>query len=814
MSRHPILSLICFVGLFFGICSTLWGQQVRVEGFVVDREENPVVFANVHVVGTTYGAATDLKGAYRFSMPATQDSITIRFSCIGYRTVERHFPKGITTKTKLIISLPEEATEIGTVVVTAERQQRELNLETVKPSEIKRLAGPTGGVEAMITTFAGVSQSNELSAQYSVRGGSYDENMVYVNGLEVYRPLLVRTAQQEGLSFINPDLTEAVNFSAGGFSTEYGDKMSSVLDIRYKQPKKTEASIELGLQSDNLYIGTRHKALSQATGIRFKSGKALASSLETKAEYEPYYFDAQTYWSFKPSNKWQFSLLGNYAFTHYLFRPVTRETSFGTISNAKKLKVFFDGQERDRFTSYYTTVQATYLPNERWKHSLAAAYYHSSERETYDIESAYYLEKADPNGAGETPDNPLGKAALATGGNLEHARNRLTYSIASLSWRTMLLLRQRHTLRFGADLRGERVDDHIAEWTLRDSAGYNQPRHPDRIEMLHNLYSDNQLVSWRASGFVQGRLRYDLGAGQLTMVPGVRVAYHHFNKEFIASPRFIFSFVPERQPDLSLRATTGLYYQAPFYKEARCIEADPFGNKQARINHRIRSQGSWQLLLGVDYQFLFNQRRFRFTAEAYGKLLFRMNPYWVENVRVRYLGENVAKGYVAGLDLKLFGEFVPEVDSWLTVSLIHSKLQIPDLGSMPLPNAPTYNISLFFQDYFPQFRPISLTLRGVASGGLPVFRPSARFDLPAFTGKPYRRVDIGILYEFYNAAERRGPKWLNPLRSASVAVELFNLFNHYNVSGYFWVTDAHHRQFAVPNYLTGRMLNVKFAVSF
>lgn len=785
--------------------------RVRVYGYIIDRDELPIAFANIHMEGTTYGAASNLKGYYSFFLPPQKDSVTLVVSSIGYKTIRKRFATGIQKDLRLNVVLPESDELLESVTVTAPKKNAQ-NMEQIKAENIQLLGAPTGGVESLVGTYAGVTQNNELSSQYSVRGGSYDENMVYVNGMEVFRPLLVRQAQQEGLSFVQSDMIQSVNFSAGGFTAEYGDKTSSVLDIRYKTPQSFEGSVGVGLQDDHIYLGGSKGPFSIIVGSRYKDGSNLLAGLDTKGEYLPRYFDAQTYMQYNITPKWKLSFLGNTSLTHYSFIPQTRETSYGSISNIKKLKVYFDGKERDRFFSLYGNVSLSYRPSEAFYHTLYIVGFNSQEKETYDIEGAYYLADIDESasvGKGVGPS----MQALATGSNLEHARNQLDYSILLSAYRLVYHHNNKHTFKLGVDARGEWVNDHIAEWTMRDSAGYNIPHNDRRIDMLYNLYSNNKLASMRFAAHMLDMITLPTALGTWQLYPGIRLSYYHFTREFLASPRMVAAFVPAANPNITLRGATGLYYQAPFYKELRRVEKDSNGNNIVELNPHLRSQGSVHVLLGMDYAFRHNRRNFRFTAEAYYKYLYDLNPYRVENVKIRYLGKNLGYGNVVGVDLKLFGEFVPEVDSWVTFSLMKSVQHLPGIGNMPLPNAPWYNFSAFFQDYFPGYKRIRVSLRGALSAGLPQFKPSSSFEAPLFTGKPYTRVDMGLIYRILDEKDAK-PSWLNHIKNVDIAVDLFNLFDNANVSGYYWVTDANNHNFAVPNYLTRRQLNFRFVASF
>lgn len=788
-------------------------KSVKIYGYVKDRSGDPIAMATIRIVGEAIGSFSNRNGSYSFSISPRKDSLAIEFRCIGYKTITKYLPKGINNDLRLIVTLPEADNLLNSVVVSAISSKQKSNMEAIKADHIRAVVGPSQGVESLVSTYAGVTQQNELSSQYSVRGGNFDENMVYVNGMEVFRPLLVRSAQQEGLSFVQTEMIRSVNFSAGGYTSEYGDKMSSVLDIQYRTPKSFEGNVGVGFQSDHIYLGTKQDKCSIIAGARFKDGRSFLKGLDTKGEYRPIYIDAQTYAQYDFSPLWKLSFLGNISYTRYSFIPQTRETHFGTISQVKNLKVFFDGRERDRFLSYYGNLQLSYRQADNLMHTLSIVGYDSREEETYDIEGSYFLADLDGNKK-DRLENSL--SALATGSSLEHARNRLNYTIFNTAYRLYWAINNTHTIKSGIDIRGEWVNDKISEWSLLDSAGYSLPHYNDEIKVLQNLYSNNQLATARISAYTLDKISFDTSFAQWQLYPGIRTSFYFYTKEFIASPRLVVAFSPKSLNALTFRGASGLYYQAPFYKELRKTIQDEYGNNYVILNKNIYSQGSFHFLLGGDYQFKLAGRKFRFTAETYFKYLFHLNPYRVENVKVRYLGENKGSGYVMGVDLKFYGEFVPNVDSWITFSILKSKQIIPGIGTMPLPNAPSYNFSLFFQDYFPGYKPIRLSLRTLFSGGVPQFKPSPYFEPPMFIGKPYTRVDLGITYRFIDAKEKSKKhfKWFSFLNYSDLSIELFNLFDNANVSGYYWITDANHHQFAIPNYLTRRQVNLRLVVDF
>lgn len=811
MLRSQLLGIIfCLIPLFS------FAQQVTISGYVLDREDKPIEFANVKVKGKLFGATSNLKGFYSFKIPTTQDSVQIEYSSVGYHGVTRSLP-GVSKDMRINVRLGESDIELEGVTIQAAKKQ--LNtMERINAEQIRVNAGPSRSVEAIVSTYAGVTQNNELSSQYSVRGGSYDENMVYVNGIEVYRPLLIRSAQQEGLSFINPDLTQSVLFSAGGFNANYGDKMSSVLDIRYKQPSDSEGSVTLGLMGSNIYYGSSIGKFSQVTGVRYKSGSSLLNTTDTDAEYSPVYIDGQTYMHYRISPKWSIGFLGNISLTRYKFIPHSRETTFGTITDAKKFKIYFDGLERDRFLTYFGAASLDFVPNENLRHNLTISAFNSNESETYDIIGEYFLNDVvmgqDGSASSSTDENS--QAGLGIGRNHEHARNRLAYQVLNTQYSGELRIGEVHRLQVGLSLLNEKIKDHISEWEMRDSVGYSIPHTGTGPVMYNNLYSDSELKSTRISAYLQDRMRFETGSGTFAITPGIRASWWKYNKEIIVSPRLTIGYSPKKNEKFVFRAATGLYYQAPFYKELRMVKKNAQGDNVVVLNENIKSQGSAHFLLGGDYNFEMAERKFKFTAEAYFKYLFNINPYIVDNVKIRYLGENIGKGYALGIDLKIFGEFVPGVDSWLTASLMKAKQSLPGIGDLPLMNAPLYNVSLFFQDYFPGNKRIKLSLKAALSGGLPQMNPSKGFSMPAFTSTPYRRVDMGLTYQLHDRSEKNSKslRWLSAFKSAYIGADIFNLFNISNVNSYYWISDAHQQQYAVPNYLTKRQWSLRLLMDF
>ena len=793
-------------------------QRIKISGNVRDADGNPVELVLVQVKQTMNGAMTDEKGFYSLTVAPT-DSVVLVFSCLGYHKAERIIPRPAADM-RVNVQLTSAALELGEVSVTATRRQT-TTMESLDANRIKILPDPSGGsIESLVVTYAGVSSNNELSSQYSVRGGSYDENMVYVNGMEVFRPLLIRSGQQEGLSFINPNLTEQVQFSAGGFEARYGDKMSSVLDITYKRPRGWEGAATLGmlasshptLSTANAYVGSAGKRFTQVTGIRYRMSSSLLSDADARAEYEPRFVDLQTFMTYRPAPKWEVNFLGNIASNHYTYRPIELKTRFGTTEEARVFHVYFDGRERDRFDTYYGALTLKHTPSDKSEVGLQAFAFRSNEEESYDIEGAYRLDKAGDESAGEA-------SSLSLASYYEHARNRLQATVARVGVYGLSGLSSFHTLKWGAGLQSERFVDRISEWESRDSSGYSLPQTGREVNVIANLFSNNSLSSMRASGYAQDVIKFRTPQGLFTVIAGLRASYWSYNRELLISPRASVGFIPTANQDITLRFATGLYFQSPFYKELRVEQQDAGGNTVVRLNSDLKAQRSIHFILGGDYSFKVGGRNFKLSSEVYYKHLSRINPYTVDNVKIRYYGENCARGYIVGWDTKLFGEFVPGADSWISLSLMQARQTIDRAGQptvqAPLPNSPAYNISLYFQDYFPGYRRAMVNLRGVLTGGLPVTVPRQGYTGSTFRTPAYRRVDIGFTYQLVGGESRvMDSGLLRHFKNLWIGVDVFNLLDIYNTSSYYWITDVYNHRYAVPNYLTGRQLNLRLSADF
>ena len=793
--------------LFILVSVNVFSQKtVKITGYVRDADGSPLELVLVQIKNTLNGAMTNEKGYY--SVTATPgDSVAVIFSCLGYNKAERIIPS-LEQDVRLNVQMNYTSIDLGEVVATAIRKQT-TTLETLDADRVKLLPDPAGGsIESLVVTFAGVSSNNELSSQYSVRGGSYDENIVYVNGLEVFRPLLIRSGQQEGLSFINPDLTESVNFAAGGFEARYGDKMSSVLDITYKKPKLFEGSVSASLLGASGYIGSSVGKFTQVTGVRYKTGRSLLKTLDTDAEYKPDFIDAQTYMTYRLSPKAEVNFLGNMASNSFKFTPTHRETNFGTVENAQSFEVYFpDSRERDKFQTLFGALTLKYNPSDKTELGIQASGFLSKEIETYDITGEYWLGDATTGSSNES---------LEVARYHEHARNRLSSTIMNVGHFGSSRIKN-NTLKWGATLQREKILDRINEWEKRDSAGYSLPHTGEDVNVIANLYSDNDLSSTRISGYLQDVFKFRTRQGMFTLVGGVRGSYWSYNEEFIFSPRVSLGFIPNFDQQLTFRAATGIYYQSPFYKELRTTVRDEAGNDVIALNKDIRSQRSIHFILGGDYTFKAGGRNFKVSADLYYKKLDDLIPYTVDNVKIRYYSENCAKGHAMGIDVKFFGEFVPGTDSWISFSLMKAEQTIRDLVTVPMPNSQGYNVSLFFQDYFPGYKRVKLNLKGVIAGGLPFIAPRTKYEdvKGTFRTPAYKRVDIGFSYLLAGGDDAIMSRGIfRPFKNIWVGLDVFNLFDIKNVSSYYWITNIDNQQYAVPNYLTGRQLNVRLILDF
>ena len=785
-------------------------QSFTLTGKIVDEDGNPIELASVSCPAQGKMAMCDLNGDFRLTL-SSADSVEVRFSMVGYGAKKRVFrnPQGTIAIRQQLTSMAA----LGEVVVTEKKRQttgtEQLNVEDMEGTP----SASGNAVEDLIQQQAGVSTHSELSSQYNVRGGSFDENSVYINNVEMYRPLLIRSGQQEGLSIINSDMVEGIGFSSGGFEAKYGDKMSSALDIKYRRPTKHEASASVSLLGASAYLGFAWKKFTMSHGIRYKTNRYLLGSFDTKGTYRPNYLDYQTYITYRPDSLWDVEFIGDISENHYNFRPTDRETSFGTLEDVKSFKVYFDGKEKDLFRTYFGNIAISrkFGAKQNTKVSFLASAYYTKEQETYDTQGQYWL---DETGSSEY---------LGVGTYMEHARNYLKANVETFKLMATHKNRQ-HDVEAAFLVKIEHVEEDSREYEMRDSSGYSIPHSSDRLDLVYSLNAQTEMDSHRYEAYIQDTYKFATGTEKqnyFTLCYGVRLSHWSFNKETIVSPRASLAIIPSFNQDMTFRFATGLYYQAPFYKELRDTSTVN-GVTTVTLNKDIKSQRSIHAIVAFDYRFSIGNQPFRFSAEAYYKHLNNIIPYNINNVKVTYYGENMGHGYATGIDLKLYGEFVPGTDSWVTFSLMKTEQKINGQW-MPMPTDQRYAMNLHFTDYFPGTERWKLTLKLAFADGLPFGPPHKGIEYQDFRAPAYKRVDVGMAFLAYDgrkgadkrretATGKKGGAYY--LKTIWLGLDCLNLFGTNNVNSYYWVTDVSDQQYAVPNYLTGRQVNFHVSVDF
>lgn len=787
-----IFQIICLL-----VTVTASAQTFTLQGRVTDENNDPIEFASVSCLKQGKMTMTSIKGEYSMQLHSA-DSVVIKFSMIGYKAKTRVLrrPRG---KQTLQIVLHSDENQLGEVTVTGKKIETG-QMEDISKDHLKLLPSASGNaVEELIQSQAGVSTHSELSSQYNVRGGSFDENSVYIDNVEIYRPFLVRSGQQEGISVINPDMVEKISFSTGGYEARYGDKMSSALNIKYRKPKKFEATASASMLGASAFIGVSNKKVSWSNGFRYKTTKHLLGSMDTKGEYSPTFIDYQTYLTYTPNKRWEIKLLGNISDNHYNFTPEDRETKFGTMENVKAFQVYFDGQEKDVFRTFFGAVGITRNFGEKTSLSLIASAFNTREQEKYDIQGQYWLTQT------ETSEN------LGVGTYFQHARNYLKAHVesAKLLFKTKY---KKHDIEGAFTFKKEKITENSVEYEMRDSSNYSIPHTGKDLYMIYSMRAKNVLDANRIEAYVQDAFRFTSNNEKTlyTLNYGVRLSHWSYTKETIVSPRVSLGIIPAFNENITMRFATGLYYQAPFFKELRDTTTQN-GITYASLNSKAKSQRSIHFIAGFDYRFRMNNRSFKFTAEAYYKALGNLVPYSVNNVKVVYYGSNESSGHAAGIDLKLYGEFVPGTDSWLSLSLMNTSMKLNG-KSIPLPTDQRYAINMFFTDYFPGTDRWKMSLKLALADGLPFSAPHQELESNVFRAPAYKRADIGLSYRLLNN-EGKQRKHIQ-LRNVWLGAECLNLFGINNVNSYYWITDVTGGQYAVPNYLTGRQINFRVTVDF
>ena len=783
---------------------------------------NKLASVNISVLNESIGTTSDIDGNYNLNIRENR-SLILAFSFIGYQIEKIRIPMlKAGQHYRLNIKLKTSSKVLNDVIIT-DQGSRKVSFNKIKPKHVSVLPGNSGGIEAILKTLPGVSSANELSSQYSVRGGNFDENLVYVNGIEIYRPFLVRSGRQEGLSFVNTDMVNSILFSAGGFDAKYGDKMSSVLDITYKKPIKNMASLQLSLLGGSSHFEgiSNNKRLSYIVGARYKTSKYLLNSLDTEAEYSPKFSDLQTYVNYKLNNSWDISFLGNINQNKYTMVPRNRDTEFGTVNEALKLSIYFEGQEVDSYETYFGALSTGYQPSKNLKLQFTTSAFKTFEEENFDIVGEYWLYQLE-NNLGSTD---FGSIAFdrGVGKYINHARNSLSANVINFSHEGYYS-KQNFNFDWGFKLQKEKIDDNINEWNLIDSAFYNYP-HPD--DNINNNADPNQqiilsqvlktkidLSSYRNSGFMQVCKDLD----NITLKAGTRASYWTFNEEFLMSPRASIAYAPIWKKDIVFRAASGIYYQSSFYKEVRTLSGT--------LNREVKSQKSIHYVFGVDFLFYRWGRPFKWITEVYYKDLENLIPYKVNNVRIQYLTDQISNGYATGIDMKINGEFVPGIESWASLSIMKTEEDIvndfitnldgsiTEVGFIPRPTDQRVSFSMFFQDYIPNNPNYKMHLNLVYGTGLSFGPPNSEKYEDILKIPDYRRVDIGFSVLLKGENKKSKVNWLNIFESIWISAEVFNLLDINNTVSYLWVTDITGKEYAVPNYLTSRQLNTKLILTF
>ena len=801
---------------------TLWATlaiganaQTVLTGVVTDSANAPMPYVTIQIEETVGGTLTNDQGSFRIELKEAKTSCMLLFSSVGYKDHRELVEIGNRKSAFVKVKMAVERTNLESVDIL----ESKINSPTFTKLDTRlaaRLPSSSGNaVEELIMTLPGVATNNELSSQYSVRGGNFDENLVYVNDIEVYRPLLIKSGQQEGLSFINSDLVGSITFSAGGFDASYGDKMSSVLDITYKRPTEFKASASLSMMGASAHLETasKNKRFAQLHGFRYKTSEYLLNTLNTKGEYMPSFLDYQTWLNFKLTDRTELSFLGNYSSNKYEFTPQSRETNFGTYDLIQSLKVFFDGWEKDKFESGTAALSFHYRPQSNTSLKLIASTFGTKEEETYDIIGEYWLNEVDVASQSDTYGDSLQN--IGVGGYHKHARNYLNANVYTLEHKGTVEMKK-NVLQWGAKAQREVISDEISEWEFRDSSGYSLPYADDKVLLYNSQRDTTDLSSTRLKAFIQDSYAFSSALGRVAVTGGVRASYWSFNEELIFSPRFSLFCKPHWVKDWAFHLAWGVYYQSPFYKEIR--------TRGGVLNKAIKSQRSVQYVAGAEHKFDAFGRPFKYTIEAYYKDMDNLIPYDVNNVQLVYYGQNLSYGYTTGLDMRIFGEFVPGVDSWFSLSVMDSQEDLYDdsyvnsstgetvyPGFVPRPTDQTFRMSIFFQDYFPRNPNFRMQLKAIYGSSLPFGPPNGEKYQMKLKMPPYKRIDIG-LSRYVSGTKKDGNNRIYD--NMTIGVEVFNLFDIGNTNSYFWVDDVYGNKYAVPNYLTGRRVNARIRIEF
>ncbi|VXB54508.1 TonB-dependent receptor plug domain protein [Flavobacterium sp. 9R] len=803
----------------------MFSQKGKLQGFILDDKKNPVNDVNITIQGLT--SQTNAKGFYSIAIPSNE-KVAVVFSHISFKkaTLILMVTPNEVVDFNLVLSEKEE--QMGEVFVNANNKKSVQGILTIEPATLKNIPGANPGIENVLKSLAGVNSNNELSSQYAVRGGNYDENLVYVNEVEVYRPFLIRSGQQEGLSFTNTDLIQNVDFSAGGFQSKYGDKLSSVLDITYRKPTQFGATVEASFLggSASLDLVSKDKRWTAITGVRYRNNSLLVNSQETQTNYTPSFVDVQTAINFQASSKWQWSFLGNISQNKYNYEPLTRQTNFGTIDNPQALLIFYEGQERDQYQTFFGAIKTTFKASDVSTYKFVGAVFHTLEKEHFDILAEYRLAEIDTNIGSET----LGDVSFSRGigSQLNHARNDLDALIANAEFKGIHDWKN-NLVEWGVKYTRESIRDRISEWEVIDSAGFtlNPPRFLPKKDEPYTIYNgplapyqDVRAINFntinRFSGYLQWSRKANLGTSLVWYNLGVRMHSWQVlggavsdDQQFTFSPRAQFTIKPNTKANLLFRLSGGMYHQPPSYRELR--------DSEGVVQPNVKAQQSVHLVLGNDYSFNLWSRPFKLVTELYYKSLSDVNTYTIDNVRIRYQANNDAKAYAQGIDVRWNGEFVPGTESWISFGYLKTEENSNGKGFIARPTDQRLKFAMLFQDYMPNIPSVKLYLNLVYNTGLPGGSPSyADPYLYQSRLRDYRRADVGfskLLVDRSNS--RQYGKWANSFQELAIGVEVFNIFNNQNAITNTWVRDVYTKnQYGIPNYMTTRVFNIKLNARF
>jgi len=793
--------------------------EATIKGYVKTPDNEAVYPANV-VVNNTIGATTNTNGFYKLEVPAGK-KLSLNISYLGFASFDTSLVLSAGQTLNLSVTIKPTSQEVGEVNIVSDLNKRN-NLTSLDIKNIENIPNTTGGIGDVIKTLPGVASNNELSAQYTVRGGNYDENLIYVNDVEIYRPFLVQSGQQEGLSFVNPDMISSLQFSAGGFNAEYGDKMSSVLDIKYKRPAHFQGKVSASLLGGSLLLGgaTKNTRLTNISSFRYKTSQYLLNSLETTGDYEPNFYDFQTFTTYDVSNKLEISVLGNLSLNEYNFIPETQDVTFGTIRSVLNLRIFYEGQERDKFYNGLGAVVGSYSPSDDVNIKLIGSYFATSEEITYDHFGQYSISLLDNTiGSGSAGDSV---DFLGVGASIDHARNFLFAQVYNGEIKLSANTPSGNNWKAGLKIQREIINDYLDEWEYLDSAGYSSPYSDSEVRLFRSVSANHLLTSNRFSGFVQHTANISfIPNHSIMLTAGLRGSYWTVNQQFTLSPRLNIFIDPVNLPRINYHIASGIYYQPPFYKELR--------DENGELHTDLKAQVSYQYVAGMNYHFTLYDRPFKFSAEAYYKYMPRLTVYKIDNVSIQYLPQFRARGYTRGIDFKVNGEFLPGTESWASLSFMQSredvyqdkilnnefKLERP--GFYPRPTDQWFNFSMYFQDYVPSNPSYKVHTTIHYGAGLPTSplnynNPSVHFRLP-----PYRRIDIGVAKQL--TKRNSTAPIIKGFKDIWLSMELFNLFGFENTISYQWIRtiknqDGVANTFAVPNHLTGRRVNIKLQANF